>query len=67
MTDAEIRLREAGFEHAHLWVLDGNVRAAAFYERHGWHEDGVAKDDDELIAGPHPQTLRERRRVRRLE
>jgi len=48
-------------------VLDGNVRAAAFYERHGWHEDGVAKDDDELIAGPHPQTLRERRRVRRLE
>ena len=29
-------------------------------------EDGVTKDDDELISGPHPQTLRERRRVRRL-
>jgi hypothetical protein len=47
-------------------VLDGNVRAAAFYERHGWHEDGVTKDDDELISGPYPQTLREHRRVRRL-
>jgi GNAT superfamily N-acetyltransferase len=67
MTDAESRLRDAGSEHAHLWVLEGNARAAAFYERHGWCEDGVAKDDDELIAGPHPQTLRERRRVRRLE
>ncbi len=65
--DREARRRDAGFEHAHLWVLEGNDRAAAFYERHGWCEDGVAKDDDELIAGPHPQTPRERRRVRRLE
>ena len=66
MVDAENRLRAAGFESAHLWVLEGNERAASFYERHGWHEDGVVKDDDELIRGPHPQTLRERRRVRRL-
>jgi ribosomal protein S18 acetylase RimI-like enzyme len=66
MLDAEARLRAAGFESAHLWVLEGNDRAAAFYERHGWHEDGRVKDDEELIRGPHPQTLRERRRVRRL-
>lgn len=66
MTDAETRLRAAGFETAHLWVLEGNERAASFYERHGWREDGVVKDDEDLIRGPHPQTLRERRRVRRL-
>ena len=66
MTDAEARLRAAGFETAHLWVLEGNERAAAFYERHGWREDGVVKDDEDLIRGPHPQTLRERRRIRRL-
>lgn len=66
MTDAEARLRRAGFERAHLWVLEGNDRAASFYERHGWREDGVVKDDDQLIRGEHPQTLRERRRVRDL-
>lgn len=67
MTEAEARLRAAGFEHAHLWVLEGNDRAASFYQSHGWVEDGATKDDDELIAGPHPQTLRERRRVRLLD
>jgi GNAT superfamily N-acetyltransferase len=66
MVDAESRLRAAGFESAHLWVLQGNERAGSFYERHGWREDGAVKDDDDLIRGPHPQTLRERRRVRRL-
>jgi len=66
MTDAEARLRASGFTHAHLWVLDGNERAASFYERHGWHEDGAVQDDDQLIRGEHPQTLRERRRVRDL-
>ncbi|MET0781997.1 MAG: GNAT family N-acetyltransferase [Microbacterium sp.] len=66
MTDAEARLRGAGFERAHLWVLEGNERAASFYERHGWREDGAVQDDDQLIRGEHPQTLRERRRVRDL-
>lgn len=66
MTDAETRLRTAGFRRAHLWVLEGNDRAAAFYERHGWREDGVVKDDDTLIGGAQPQTLHERRRVRDL-
>jgi GNAT superfamily N-acetyltransferase len=66
LADAEERLRAAGFERAHLWVLEGNERAASFYERHGWREDGTVKDDDGLIRGPHPQTLRERRRIRDL-
>ncbi|SFS16104.1 Ribosomal protein S18 acetylase RimI [Microbacterium sp. cf046] len=66
MTDAETRLVAAGFDRAHLWVLEGNERAAAFYERHGWREDGAIQDDDQLIRGDHPQTLRERRRVRDL-
>jgi len=66
MLDAEERLRGAGFTRAHLWVLEGNDRAASFYERHGWREDGAFQDDDQLIRGAHPQTLRERRRVRDL-
>jgi GNAT superfamily N-acetyltransferase len=66
LTDAEERLRATGFARAHLWVLEGNERAASFYERHGWREDGTAKDDDRLIRGTHPQTLRERRRIRDL-
>ena len=50
MIDAEARLRAAGFTRAHLWVLEGNDRAASFYERHGWREDGIFRDDPELSA-----------------
>lgn len=32
----ERALAEAGFTNAVLWVLDGNARARAFYERQGW-------------------------------
>lgn len=28
---------------AYLWVLDGNTRAIAFYERQGFHFDGKNK------------------------
>jgi GNAT superfamily N-acetyltransferase len=38
-------LRERGFVHATLWMVDGNARALAFYERHGWHLDGSAKQE----------------------
>lgn len=45
-------LHEAGvaelarrFGCATLWVLIGNARARAFYERHGWHQDGAVKVD----------------------
>lgn len=32
----------AGFREAGLWVLEGNVRARAFYEAAGWRPDGAA-------------------------
>lgn len=57
-------LRRAGFAQAHLWVLQGNDRAATFYERHGWIEDGATLLDDSLVRGHAP--LAERRRVKLL-
>ena len=33
-------MRERGYREAILWMLEGNERAAAFYERRGWHRDG---------------------------
>lgn len=38
-------LAAMGYREAYLWVADGNARAVAFYERHGWHVDGVTQDD----------------------
>jgi GNAT superfamily N-acetyltransferase len=38
-------LRTAGFSGAILWVLPGNVRAIAFYERQGWSDRGIETDD----------------------
>lgn len=35
--------RLIGDEPAHLWVIEGNARARAFYERHGFRVDGAAK------------------------
>jgi len=31
------------FEQATLWVLEGNARSRAFYERQGWRPDGTVK------------------------
>jgi RimJ/RimL family protein N-acetyltransferase len=36
----EARLRELGYRHVVLWVLDGNARAQRFYESAGWSLDG---------------------------
>lgn len=44
----EAALREAGFAEAVLWVHPGNRRARGFYERAGWHDDGVARDEEVL-------------------
>lgn len=41
-------LRERGFPHAMLWVLEGNVRAIRFYERFGFHGK-EPEDKDGLI------------------
>jgi ribosomal protein S18 acetylase RimI-like enzyme len=43
MAEARRRLRESGFTDALLWVLDGNDRAARFYEREGWKADGARR------------------------
>jgi ribosomal protein S18 acetylase RimI-like enzyme len=37
-----------GDRPASLWVLDGNVRAQAFYERHGFVPDGSTKTRPEI-------------------
>lgn len=66
MITAERHLRAAGFRKAHLWVLDGNDRAATFYERHGWREDGRTMTDERRGQGGAVHTLFERRRVRDL-
>ena len=66
MTAAEDALRAAGFETAVLWVLHNNTRAAAFYERHGWVEDGTVKLDEEIVGNTDAAPLRELRRVRDL-
>ncbi|MDR6867149.1 GNAT superfamily N-acetyltransferase [Microbacterium resistens] len=58
ITAVEQELREDGHRSAYLWVLDGNVRAAAFYESHGWIEDGATKVEERPGL-----TLLERRRV----
>lgn len=43
MAEARRRLAAAGFAEALLWVLDGNERAASFYEREGWRPDGARR------------------------
>ncbi|MGX1934189.1 N-acetyltransferase family protein [Microbacterium resistens] len=58
ITAVEEAFRADGRRRAYLWVLAGNDRAASFYERHGWIEDGGTKVDERpgLV-------LHERRRV----
>ncbi|BDZ40422.1 GNAT family N-acetyltransferase [Microbacterium suwonense] len=57
----ERALVDAGHEAAYLWVLEGNERAASFYERHGWASDGATKVDRRP-----GMVLHERRHVKRL-
>jgi GNAT superfamily N-acetyltransferase len=45
MAEARRRLRDSGFTAAILWVLDGNTRAASFYEREGWRPDGARREE----------------------
>jgi GNAT superfamily N-acetyltransferase len=57
----ERELVDAGHATAYLWVLDGNERAATFYARHGWLDDGGTKIEERPGL-----TLSERRHVKRL-
>jgi RimJ/RimL family protein N-acetyltransferase len=43
LAQAEVLLRDAGFNEFHLWVLEGNTGARRFYERVGWAPDGARK------------------------
>jgi ribosomal protein S18 acetylase RimI-like enzyme len=43
MVDARERLQGLGFDAAVLWVLQGNDRAASFYEGEGWRPDGATR------------------------
>ena len=45
MAEARRLLREAGFTEALLWVLQGNDRAASFYEGEGWLPDGATREE----------------------
>lgn len=62
LSAVESALREDGFSSAYLWVLDGNERAATFYEHHGWTEDGAVKLDER-----EDTTLVEQRRTKTLD
>ena len=42
---ARSHLARHGFQHASLWLLHGNARAARFYEIDGWELDGHQKTD----------------------
>jgi ribosomal protein S18 acetylase RimI-like enzyme len=46
MVHARRRLKEQGFGAAVLWVLQGNERAASFYEREGWAADGAVREEE---------------------
>jgi GNAT superfamily N-acetyltransferase len=62
---ARAHLAEAGFRHAVLWVLAGNVRADRFYRKDGWLPDGVQKTDE--IWGITVEDFRYRRELQPAE
>jgi len=45
-------LAAGGFRHAVLWVFEDNAGARAFYERHGWINDGVRAEFEAGEARP---------------
>jgi ribosomal protein S18 acetylase RimI-like enzyme len=59
LTVAQTGLAEAGFEHAVLWVVPGNMRARRFYEHAGWSEDNARRD--EQVHGVSVEEVRYRR------
>lgn len=55
---AERTMREWGVLEGVLWVLDNNLPARAFYERHGWIADGTVKRDTILGVEVHEARYR---------
>jgi GNAT superfamily N-acetyltransferase len=53
--DEAVELLRAAGAGAHLWVLEQNEQARAFYERRGWRHDGERRSSD---YPPYPPVLR---------
>jgi GNAT superfamily N-acetyltransferase len=49
MTTVLETLTDARYATAALWVLEGNSRARAFYQAHGWSPDGARQADSEMV------------------
>jgi GNAT superfamily N-acetyltransferase len=60
MAEGRRRLVDAGYEQAFLWVLDGNDRAARFYEREGWEPDGSHREENPYDVVSHVSRYRRR-------
>ena len=54
IADAEARLAEAGTETAILDCAIGNLRAARFYDKQGWHRTGTVAVHVETTEGDFP-------------
>jgi GNAT superfamily N-acetyltransferase len=48
LAEAEGWFGRQGFAQATLWVFEANVRARAFYARHGWQPDGGTRVEAEF-------------------
>jgi GNAT superfamily N-acetyltransferase len=57
------RLRGRGFRESILWMLEGNHRAAAFYERRGWRLDGGRRPSQYFPGLVGPTEIRWRREL----
>lgn len=59
LTESVRRCRAAGHPRMYLWVLKGNTRARAFYERAGFRADGAEEPFDvDGVAVPEVRYLR---------
>jgi GNAT superfamily N-acetyltransferase len=66
MESALDAVRDRGFPEAILWMLEGNDRAQAFYERGGWERDGgrrAAEYPGVVFKSEPPREIRYRRSV----
>jgi GNAT superfamily N-acetyltransferase len=59
LTVAQTGLATAGFGHAVLWLVPGNVRARRFSQRAGWRDDDVTRV--EQVHGVRVEEVRYRR------